>query len=167
MIKIWSDGASKGNPGTGGYGSVVKYYNDKNELIREDEFTDSFTKTTNNRMELMGVIIAIESIDSPAEIEVYSDSLYIVNAFNKKGIDNWKEHKWKTTANTAVKNKDLWVRLLEANEPHTVKFHWVKGHAGQTENERCDYLASSSAEGIKFEKGEDGKLKEINEKTNV
>ena len=167
MIKIWADGAAKGNPGKGGYGSIVKYYNDKNEFIREDEFTDAFNKTTNNRMELMGVIIAMESIDSPEDIEVYSDSLYIVNAFNKKWIDNWKKHDWKTTSNTAVKNKDLWERLLEVKQLHTVKFFWVKGHAGQTENERCDYLASSSASGIKFTKGEDGKLKEIKEMTNV
>lgn len=156
-VKIYSDGAARGNPdGPGGYGTVVKYLNDKDDIIKTEEFTEGFTLTTNNRMELMGVIAGLESLKEPSDVTVTSDSSYVVNAFNKKWIDNWLSNGWKTSTGKAVKNDDLWKTLLLVKSSHKVEFVWVKGHAGHPENERCDYLATSSADGKKLTKNSNG-----------
>ena len=156
-VKIYSDGAARGNPdGPGGYGTVVKYLNDKDDIIKTEEFTEGFKITTNNRMELMGVIAGLESLKEPSDVTVTSDSSYVVNAFNKKWIDNWLSNGWKTSTGKAVKNDDLWKTLLLVKSSHKVEFVWVKGHNGHPENERCDYLATSSADGKKLTKNSNG-----------
>ncbi len=141
-VTIYSDGASKGNPGPGGYGTIVSFTDSKGE-VHELELTEGFKETTNNRMELMGVIVGLEALNRPCSVKVISDSKYVVDAFNQHWIDSWKKTGWKKGT---VKNIELWERLLKAMEPHSVTFEWVKGHAGHPENERCDHLASGSAE---------------------
>lgn len=146
-VKIYTDGAARGNPdGPGGYGTVIEYVDTKGQLhIRE--FSCGYKKTTNNRMELMAVIIGLESLIKPCEIELYSDSKYVVDAFNQHWIDGWMKKGWKRGKNEPVKNVDLWKRLLKAKEPHNVTFIWVKGHDGHPQNERCDTLATTAADG--------------------
>ena len=146
-VTIYTDGAARGNPnGPGGYGTILSYTGTKG-VIHEREKSAGYKKTTNNRMELMAVIIGLESLTKPCEVTVYSDSQYVVNAFEKKWIDGWIKKGWKRGKNEEVKNVDLWKRLLEAMKPHKVKFVWVKGHAGHPENERCDRLATTAADG--------------------
>ncbi len=111
------------------------------------ELSRGYAKTTNNRMELMAVIVALEALNRPCEVEVHSDSQYVVNAFNKHWIDGWKKRGWKTANKQPVKNRDLWERLLAAKSKHKVEFIWVKGHAGHELNERCDELATTAADG--------------------
>ena len=103
-------------------------------------------KTTNNRMELMAAIAGLEALNRPCQVTLYSDSSYLVNAFNQHWIDGWIKKGWKRGKNEPVKNIDLWKRLLEAKKPHQVQFVWVKGHAGHPENERCDQLATYAAD---------------------
>lgn len=161
-VRIYSDGSSKGNKdGPGGYGVIVQYLSEDNKTERVMEYTDGFTVTTNNRMELMGVIIGIESLTTPCEVMIFSDSKYVVDAFNHRWIDTWQTNGWLTSMKLPVKNIDLWKRLLAAKESHKCKFAWVKGHDGHPENERCDYLAQSSANGVEFTRQEDGTLKEV------
>ena len=160
-VKIYSDGAARGNPdGPGGYGTVVKYLDDNDIVTRIDEFTGGYPITTNNRMELMGVIAGLESLREPSSVIITSDSAYVVNAFNKKWIDSWLLNGWKSSTGKAVKNDDLWKRLLLVKNPHEVEFVWVKGHNGHPENERCDYLATSSADGKVLVKNKDGIFEE-------
>lgn len=145
-VTIYSDGAARGNPdGPGGYGAILQYM-DASGTLHEKELSGGYAKTTNNRMELMGVITALECLRFPCEVDVYSDSKYVVSAFNEKWIDSWKKNGWKTASKQPVKNRELWERLLKAAEPHTIHFHWVKGHAGHPENERCDKLATAAAD---------------------
>ena len=146
-VKIYTDGAARGNPdGPGGYGTVLEYVDTKGELHTK-ELSQGYKKTTNNRMELMAVIAGLEALNRPCEVELYSDSQYVVNAFNQHWIDGWVKKGWKRGKNEPVKNVDLWKRLLAAKEPHTVKFIWVKGHNGHPQNERCDELATGAADG--------------------
>lgn len=146
-VKIYTDGAARGNPdGPGGYGTVLEYVDTKGELHTK-ELSQGYKKTTNNRMELMAVIAGLEALNRPCEIELYSDSKYVVDAFNQKWIDGWIRKGWKRGKNEPVKNVDLWKRLLKAKEPHCVTFIWVKGHDGHMQNERCDFLATSAADG--------------------
>lgn len=146
-MTIYTDGAARGNPnGPGGYGTILSY-TDAKGVTHEREKSAGYKKTTNNRMELMAVIIGLESLIKPCEVTVYSDSQYVVNAFEKKWIDSWIKKGWKRGKNEEVKNVDLWKRLLEAMKPHKVKFIWVKGHAGHPQNERCDKLATTAADG--------------------
>lgn len=146
-MTIYTDGAARGNPnGPGGYGTILSYTDTKG-VTHEREKSAGYKKTTNNRMELMAVIIGLESLLKPCEVTVYSDSQYVVNAFEKKWIDGWIKKGWKRGKNEEVKNVDLWKRLLEAMKPHKVKFIWVKGHAGHPQNERCDKLATTAADG--------------------
>ncbi len=146
-VTIYTDGAARGNPnGPGGYGTILSYTDTKG-VVHEREKSAGYKKTTNNRMELMAVIIGLESLIKPCEVTVYSDSQYVINAFEKKWIDGWIKKGWKRGKNEEVKNVDLWKRLLEAMKPHKVKFIWVKGHAGHPENERCDKLATMAADG--------------------
>ena len=147
LVKIYTDGSARGNPdGPGGYGAVLEYVDTKGEL-HVKELSQGYRRTTNNRMELMAVIAALEALNRPCTVEVYSDSLYVVNAFNQHWVDGWLRKGWTRGKNEPVKNVDLWKRLLAAKEPHSVTFHWVRGHAGHPQNERCDQLATSAADG--------------------
>ena len=147
LVKIYTDGSARGNPdGPGGYGTILHYTDTRGQLhIRE--FSQGYQKTTNNRMELMAAIVGLEALTRPCEVELYSDSQYLVTAFNQHWIDSWVRKGWKRGKNEPVKNTDLWKRLLEAKKPHQVTFHWVKGHDGHPENERCDELATTAADG--------------------
>ena len=147
LVKIYTDGAARGNPdGPGGYGSVLEYVDPKGKL-HVKELSRGYVRTTNNRMELMAVIAGLEVLNRPCTVEVYSDSQYVVNAFNQHWVDSWIKKGWKRGKNEPVKNIDLWKRLLHAKEPHNVSFHWVKGHDGHPQNERCDQLATAAADG--------------------
>ncbi len=146
-VDIYTDGAARGNPdGPGGYGCVLQYRDSKGNL-HEREYSAGYKKTTNNRMELMAAIIGLEALSKACEVDLYSDSQYLVNAFNQHWIDGWVKKGWKRGKNEPVKNKELWQRLLLAKEKHQVSFHWVKGHAGHEMNERCDQLATAAADG--------------------
>ena len=136
LVKIYTDGAARGNPdGPGGYGSVLEYVDPKGKL-HVKELSRGYVRTTNNRI-----------LNRPCTVEVYSDSQYVVNAFNQHWVDSWIKKGWKRGKNEPVKNIDLWKRLLQAKEPHNVSFHWVKGHDGHPQNERCDQLATAAADG--------------------
>ena len=146
-VKLYTDGSARGNPdGPGGYGCVLHYTDGKGQLHKR-EYSGGYVKTTNNRMELMAAIVGLEALTRPCVIELYSDSKYVVDAFNQKWIDSWIAKGWKRGKNQPVKNIDLWKRLLKAKEQHQVIFIWVKGHDGHEENERCDYLATTAADG--------------------
>jgi len=132
VVTIYSDGACLGNPGPGGYGTVL---------------SAGYRRTTNNRMELLGAIVGFESLKRPCAVTAWSDSQYVVHAFTKNWIDGWQKRGWKTANKQPVKNQDLWVRLLRALEPHDVTWKWVRGHTGDPENERCDQLAVAAASG--------------------
>ena len=148
QVKIYTDGAARGNPdGPGGYGTVLEYVDSKGTLYTR-ELSQGYQKTTNNRMELMAVIAGLEALNRPCEVELYSDSKYVVDAFNQHWIDGWLKKGWKRGKNEPVKNVDLWKRLLAAKEPHQVRFIWVKGHDGHPQNERCDTLATTAADGM-------------------
>ncbi|MDO4295276.1 MAG: ribonuclease HI [bacterium] len=146
-VQIYTDGSARGNPdGPGGYG-VVLQYTDPAGVLHERELSCGYKKTTNNRMELMAAIVGLEALNRPCEVELYSDSKYLVDAFNQKWIDGWLKKNWKRGKNEPVKNVDLWKRLLEAKKAHRVQFIWVKGHDGHPQNERCDRLATTAADG--------------------
>jgi len=146
-IRIFTDGAARGNPdGPGGYG-VVLQYTDAAGTMHEKELSQGYVKTTNNRMELMAAIVGLEALNRPCEVELYSDSQYLINAFNQHWLDGWIKRNWMRNKTDPVKNVDLWKRLLAAAGPHQITWHWVKGHDGHPENERCDRLATSAADG--------------------
>lgn len=146
-VEIYTDGAARGNPdGPGGFGTVL-HYRDAAGQLHIKEISGGFARTTNNRMELMAVIAGMEALTKPCQIELFSDSKYVTDAFNQHWIDGWISKGWRRGKNEPVKNVDLWKRLLAAKEPHQVKFNWVKGHNGHEENERCDFLATSAADG--------------------
>lgn len=146
-VTMYTDGAARGNPdGPGGYGTVLScIMKDGTEHLRE--YSGGYVRTTNNRMELMAAIVGFEALTKPCEVEVYSDSQYLVKAFNEHWLEGWMKKGWKRGKNEPVKNVDLWKRLLLAMEPHKVQFFWVKGHAGHPQNERCDELATTAADG--------------------
>ncbi len=135
MIELYTDGASRGNPGPGGYGTILRWKQ------HEKELTEGFRKTTNNRMELLAVIKGLEAITKPGmPVTVYSDSKYVVDAVEKGWVFGWQKKGFKGKANS-----DLWSRFLRVYPKHKVKFVWIRGHAGHPENERCDELAVASA----------------------
>ena len=144
-VTIYTDGASRGNPGPGGYGAVLEYIDTKGTLHTK-ELSQGYAVTTNNRMELLGVITALEALNRPCIVDLYTDSKYIVDAFNQHWVDSWIKKGWKRGKNEPVKNVDLWQRLLKAKAAHQLTFHWVKGHAGHPQNERCDQLATNAAD---------------------
>ncbi len=147
LVKIYTDGAARGNPdGPGGYGTILSYV-DQNGQEHIREFSQGYKKTTNNRMELMAAIVGLEALTKPCNVELYSDSQYVIKAFNDHWLDGWIKKGWKRGKNEPVKNVDLWKRLLEATKPHNITFIWVKGHDGHAQNERCDFLATSAADG--------------------
>lgn len=133
-IEIYTDGACSGNPGPGGWGAILKYGDKERELSGGEK------ETTNNRMELMAAIIALETLKEPCEVVLTTDSKYVMDGITK-WIFSWKAKNWKKSDNKPVLNADLWQRLDAANQRHQVKWHWVKGHSGHKENERCDELA--------------------------
>ncbi|MCB9361757.1 MAG: ribonuclease HI [Flavobacteriales bacterium] len=136
VITIYTDGAAKGNPGNGGYGVVMMSGQHKKEIA------EGFRLTTNNRMELLSVIVALETIKTEnAHVEIFSDSKYVVDSVEKKWVFGWQKKGFK-----GKKNIDLWQRFLKVYPKHQVKFNWVKGHAGNVYNERCDELAVQAAE---------------------
>lgn len=139
-VKLYTDGACSGNPGPGGYGAILVHI-DSNGTKHEKELSAGYKDVTNNQMELLAVIVGLEALKKPANVEIISDSKYVVDAFNNNWIDGWIKKGWKTAGKTPVKNVELWKRLLKAKEPHDVQFIWVKGHAGHEYNERCDTLA--------------------------
>jgi len=134
---IFTDGACSGNPGPGGWGAILRAGEHEKELSGgEDE-------TTNNRMELMAAIAALEELKKPSPIDLFTDSTYVRDGI-MKWIHNWKRNGWKTAARKPVKNVDLWKRLELAMEPHNIEWHWVKGHNGHPDNERADELARNA-----------------------
>tara|TARA_Y200000002_G_scaffold95473_1_gene77105 strand:+ start:117 stop:545 length:429 start_codon:yes stop_codon:yes gene_type:complete len=136
-IKIYTDGACSGNPGKGGWGALIQ------ENDNEKKLSGSELNTTNNRMELTAVIKALEHYDEAREIEVFTDSKYVMQGITE-WIKNWKNNHWKTSQKKDVKNKDLWVLLDNVSEKHDVKWSWVKGHAGDYGNEIADKLATQA-----------------------
>jgi ribonuclease HI len=138
-VTAYTDGACSGNPGPGGYGVILHY--DRHEK----ELSGGFRNTTNNRMELMGAIAALEALREPCEVTVVTDSQYLVNAVEKGWIYGWKAKGWRRSGNDRVLNVDLWERLLKSLGRHKVSFQWIRGHSGHTENERCDVLAVEAA----------------------
>ncbi len=145
-VTLFTDGAARGNPeGPGGYGAILQYVDGKG-VLHERQFSAGYKKTTNNRMELMAVIVGMEALTKPCEVVVVSDSKYVTDTFNKNWMDGWLKNNWKTSTKKPVKNKELWQRLLAAMKSHQVSFVWVKGHDGHPENERCDILATNAAD---------------------
>ncbi|MEZ9234311.1 ribonuclease HI [Shewanella sp. 10N.286.52.A9] len=139
LIKIYTDGSCLGNPGPGGYGIVMKYKRQTKEM------SDGFKLTTNNRMELLAPIIALEALYEPCQVILTSDSQYMRQGITQ-WILGWKKKGWITSTKTPVKNVDLWKRLDKVSQIHQMDWRWVKGHAGHAENERCDDLARWAAE---------------------
>jgi ribonuclease HI len=137
-VVIHTDGACKGNPGPGAYGAVLVCGKHRKET------SAAYRLTTNNRMELRAAIAALELLSEPCEVELHSDSKYLIDAIQQNWIDGWKRRGWRTAGKQPVKNRDLWQRLIEAMAPHRIHWHWVKGHAGHRENERCDELANQA-----------------------
>lgn len=135
-IEIYTDGAARGNPGRGGYGAVLKFNQHRKEL------SEGFRMTTNNRMELLAVIKALEALTKPdLDITIYSDSKYVIDSVEKKWVFGWVKKNFK-----GKKNADLWIQFLDLYKLHNISFVWVKGHAGNPENERCDELATMAAD---------------------
>ncbi|HRH50030.1 MAG TPA: ribonuclease HI [Panacibacter sp.] len=138
QLIIYTDGSSRGNPGPGGYGVILMWGDKRKEL------SAGYRLTTNNRMELMGVIAALESLTKKnISLTIYTDSKYIVDSVEKRWLDNWV----RTDFKGGKKNKDLWLRYYKISKEYTIKFHWVKGHADNALNNRCDELATSAADG--------------------
>ena len=140
-VDIYTDGACSGNPGAGGYGAVLIYKGARKEL------SQGYKVTTNNRMEMLAVIKALECLKEPCNVTLYSDSQYVVNSITKGWVYSWKKKGWIKSDKKKALNVDLWERLLPLLEKHNVEFVWVKGHADNVENERCDELARTAAAG--------------------
>ncbi|WP_167372039.1 MULTISPECIES: ribonuclease HI [Lonsdalea] len=138
QVEIFTDGSCLGNPGPGGYGAVLRYKQ------HEKELSAGYRLTTNNRMELMAAIVSLESLTTPCDVTLSTDSQYVRQGITS-WIHNWKKRGWKTADKKPVKNVDLWQRLDLAIHHHTIQWEWVKGHAGHPENERCDQLAREAA----------------------
>ena len=137
-VNIYTDGACSGNPGPGGWAAILEFGGHRKEL------SGYMAGTTNNRMELFAAISGLGALKEPCEVDLYSDSSYLVKAFNDHWIDGWKKKGWKTSAGTPVENQDLWFILTAQTRRHNVTFHWVKGHADHPENNRCDELARAA-----------------------
>lgn len=135
-ITIYTDGACSGNPGPGGYAAVLL-----SEDGKRKELSKGYRNTTNNRMELMAVIVALEALKRPCKVTLYSDSQYVVKALEEGWLKSWQKKNWRKADKKPVLNQDLWKRLLPLLEQHQVSLKWTRGHAGNVENERCDYLA--------------------------
>lgn len=134
-VVIYTDGACSGNPGPGGFGIILQYGEHRKEI------SQGFEHTTNNRMELLAVITALEALKTPCMVDLYSDSKYVIDAIQKGWAVKWRAKNWMRTPKEPAKNPDLWEKLLQLLEVHEVTFHWVKGHAENENNNRCDQLA--------------------------
>ena len=139
QVEIFTDGACKGNPGPGGWGAILR------SSGKERELSGGESPTTNNRMELMAAIEALNALKKPCRVQLWTDSNYVRDGITK-WIHGWRRNGWKTADKKPVKNSELWQALLDAAEPHRIEWHWVKGHAGHPENERADALACAEAE---------------------
>ena len=137
-VNIYTDGACSGNPGPGGWGVILEFGEHRKEL------SGYMAGTTNNRMELLAAISGLGALKEPCNVNLYSDSSYLIQAFNDHWIDNWKRNGWKTSSGAKVENQDLWFILSAQTQKHHVKFIKVKGHADHPENNRCDYLARAA-----------------------
>jgi len=137
LVEIFTDGACSGNPGPGGWGAVLRFKG------KEKELSGAARQTTNNRMEMMAAIAALEALTRPSRVALTTDSAYLKNGITS-WLAAWKARGWKTADGKAVKNIDLWQRLDEAQQHHEIEWHWVKGHAGHPENERADRLARAA-----------------------
>jgi ribonuclease HI len=142
-IEIFTDGACLGNPGPGGWGAILRYQQNEKELC------GAAPNTTNNRMELTGVIEALKLLKEPCQIELYSDSKYVCDGISKGWAKSWRSKGWIKSDKKPALNSDLWAILLDLLEIHSVRFNWIKGHNAHPENERCDALASQAAAKIK------------------
>lgn len=138
-VTVYTDGACSGNPGPGGWGAVLIHAKGRREIQGGEALT------TNNRMELMAAIAALESLQRPCSVELHTDSRYVMDGITK-WLANWKRNGWRTSDKKPVKNEDLWRRLESATAPHAVRWRWIKGHAGHPENERADALAREGAQ---------------------
>lgn len=138
-VNLYTDGACKGNPGPGGCAAIIICKSAAGKIASK-EIVRGYKNTTNNRMELLAVILGLEELNQPCEVTVTSDSKYVLDGITK-WIKNWVANDWKTSNKKPVKNKELWQRLLVQQERHQITFHWVKGHNGHPQNERCDTLA--------------------------
>ena len=147
QVKLYSDGACSGNPGPGGWGTVL-HFTDGSGKLHVKELSGGEAHTTNNRMELTGVISGLEALKTPCAVTVTTDSQYVVNSVTKGWVYTWKKKGWVKSGGQPALNADLWEKLLALMEKHQVTFTWVRGHAGHPENERCDALAV--AERMKF-----------------
>ena len=143
QVEIYTDGACSGNPGPGGYGAILVYRKWEKELSK------GFAETTNNRMELLGAIAALEELKEPCRVLLTSDSKYLVDGINKGWATAWKKNNWVKADRKPALNRDLWERLLELLTVHDVTFVWVKGHDGHPYNERCDRLAVAAIETVR------------------
>lgn len=142
-VYIYTDGACSGNPGPGGWGAILKYGNAHKELSGADKLT------TNNKMELTAVIMALRALKEPCEVILTTDSKYVVDGIEKGWAKSWQRNGWKKADKKPALNRELWEELLNLLETHRVKFNWVKGHAGHPENERCDEMAVSAYRALK------------------
>ena len=139
-INLYTDGASSGNPGPGGYGVILKY----NDQVKE--LSGGFRRTTNNRMELMAVVEGLKSLKEKCIVNIYSDSKYIVDAIEQEWIYKWKNLGWKRNKKQKLLNPDLWKKVYDLLQKHEVNLFWVRGHNGHPENERCDFLAVKASQ---------------------
>jgi len=137
-VEIYTDGACKGNPGPGGWGALLRKGTNEREISGRER------ETTNNRMELTAVIEALRALKRPCQVDLYTDSKYVIDGITS-WVHNWQKRGWRTAAKKPVLNEDLWRALLDATRTHTIEWHWVKGHNGHPENERVDALASDQA----------------------
>ena len=142
-VTIYTDGACSGNPEPGGWGAILQYGEHEKELSGGDRLT------TNNKMELTGVISALEALKQPCEVDLYSDSKYVIDGINKGWAKGWRARGWMKSDKTPAKNPELWGRLLDLLDVHSVTFHWVRGHAENPYNNRCDELAVSEWKRLK------------------
>lgn len=140
-INIYTDGCCLGNPGSGGYGAILRYKEHQRELF------GGYQLTTNNRMEIIACIAALGALEVPCSVTLFTDSQYVVNSINKNWAHKWRQNGWRKSDGKYAENFDLWERLLNLTKVHDVSFHWVRGHAGHIENERCDQLAKIAANG--------------------
>ena len=152
-VEIFSDGACSGNPGPGGYGTILRCGK------HEKELSGGAPETTNNRMELMGAIVGLEALTRPCRVRLVTDSQYLVKGMTE-WIAGWQRKGWRNSKKQEVANRDLWERLLQASSAHQVEWVWVKGHAGHTENERCDELARLAITHLSAKLDEEKKLPE-------
>lgn len=140
-VQIYTDGACSGNPGPGGYGAILKYGKHTREI------SGGYRMTTNNRMELMGIIKSLEALKRPCTVQLFSDSRYIVDAMNQGWVASWIKNNWRKSDGSPAKNIDLWKRLIELSRPHRITWNWVKGHSDNALNSRCDELAVQASKG--------------------